>query len=81
MGTTSLADMSDPATYIGWGWLSVSVPNLIVILVRSSVDSPMDPAPPASLARLLPCTGQVLTGSRPSDGQQLRSVRFIECPP
>jgi len=33
MGTTYLADMSDPATYVGWGWLSISIPNLIVILV------------------------------------------------
>jgi len=33
MGTTYLADMSDPATYVGWGWLSISTPNLIVILV------------------------------------------------
>ena len=33
MGTTNLADMSDTATYVGWGWLSISVPNLIVILV------------------------------------------------
>jgi hypothetical protein len=33
MGTAYLADMSDPATYVGWGWLSVSIPNLIVILV------------------------------------------------
>jgi hypothetical protein len=28
-----LASVSDPATYVGWGWLSVSIPNLIVILV------------------------------------------------
>jgi hypothetical protein len=27
------ASVSDPATYVGWGWLSVSIPNLIVILV------------------------------------------------
>ena len=33
MGTTYLADMSDPATYVGWGWLSISIPNLIVIRV------------------------------------------------
>ena len=33
MGATYLADMSDPATYVGLGWLSVSIPNLIVILV------------------------------------------------
>ena len=33
MGTSYLAGVSDPATYVGWGWLSVSVPNLIVILV------------------------------------------------
>ena len=33
MGTTYLAGVSDPATYVGWGWLSVSIPNLIVILV------------------------------------------------
>jgi len=33
MGTTYLADMSDPATYVRWGWLSISIPNLIVILV------------------------------------------------
>jgi len=28
-----LASVSDPATYVGWGWLSISIPNLIVILV------------------------------------------------
>jgi hypothetical protein len=29
----SLADVNGPASYLGWGWLSISVPNLIVILV------------------------------------------------
>ena len=28
-----LAGVNDPATYIDWGWLSISVPNLIVILI------------------------------------------------
>ncbi|HEY4991053.1 MAG TPA: hypothetical protein VII33_03115 [Nakamurella sp.] len=33
MGITYLAGVSDPATYLSWGWLSISVPNLIVIVV------------------------------------------------
>ena len=33
MDPTYLASVSDPATYVGWGWLSVSIPNLIVILL------------------------------------------------
>ena len=33
MDPIHLASVSDPATYVGWGWLSVSIPNLIVILV------------------------------------------------
>ena len=28
-----LADVNGSASYLGWGWLSISVPNLIVILV------------------------------------------------
>jgi hypothetical protein len=31
--TYLLASASDPATYLDWGWLSISVPNLVVILV------------------------------------------------
>jgi hypothetical protein len=31
--TSMLAALNDPATYLTWGWLSISVPNLIVILV------------------------------------------------
>ena len=27
-----LAGMNDPSTYLSWGWLSISVPNLIVIV-------------------------------------------------
>ena len=30
--TYLLAGASDPATYLDWGWLSISVPNLVVIL-------------------------------------------------
>ena len=33
VATQSLADVNGPASYLGWGWLSISVPNLIVILV------------------------------------------------
>jgi hypothetical protein len=25
--------MTGPARYLGWGWLSISLPNLIVIMV------------------------------------------------
>ena len=32
-----MAIPSDPATYLSWGWLSVSVPNLIAILVTISL--------------------------------------------
>ncbi len=31
--TYALAGAQDPATYLSWGWLSISVPNLIVILL------------------------------------------------
>ncbi len=30
---TVVAGMNDPATYLHLGWLSISVPNLIVIVV------------------------------------------------
>ncbi len=30
---TVFAGMSDPATYVHVGWVSISVPNLIVIVV------------------------------------------------
>jgi hypothetical protein len=33
VATQPLADVNGPASYLGWGWLSISVPNLIVILV------------------------------------------------
>jgi hypothetical protein len=28
-----VALLDEPATYLEWGWLSISVPNLVVILV------------------------------------------------
>jgi hypothetical protein len=28
-----LADVNGSVSYLGWGWVSISVPNLIVILV------------------------------------------------
>jgi hypothetical protein len=28
-----LAGAADPATYLSWGWVSISVPNLIVIVL------------------------------------------------
>jgi hypothetical protein len=31
--TYQLAGMNDPATYLTWGWLSISVPNLLVIVL------------------------------------------------
>jgi hypothetical protein len=31
--TYLLAGVNDPARYLDWGWLSISVPNLIVILL------------------------------------------------
>ena len=33
VATRALADVNGSASYLGWGWLSISVPNLIVILV------------------------------------------------
>jgi hypothetical protein len=33
VATQPLADVNGSASYLGWGWLSISVPNLIVILV------------------------------------------------
>ena len=31
--TYFLAGVDDPATYLSWRWISISVPNLIVILL------------------------------------------------
>jgi len=28
-----LADVNGSASYLGWGWLSIAVPNLLVLLV------------------------------------------------
>jgi hypothetical protein len=33
MDAMQVAQMSGQATYLSWGWLSISVPNLIVIVV------------------------------------------------
>ncbi len=35
--TFQLAGISDPATYLDAGWLSVSVPNLVVILAMFAI--------------------------------------------
>jgi hypothetical protein len=33
VATRALANVNGSANYLEWGWLSISVPNLIVILV------------------------------------------------
>jgi hypothetical protein len=33
MFVSSVTDLSHPAHYLTWGWLSISLPNLIVIVV------------------------------------------------
>ena len=33
VATHQLLVMNEPASYLEWGWLSISAPNLIVILV------------------------------------------------
>jgi hypothetical protein len=33
LASLQLAGLDDPARYLSWGWVSISVPNLVVILI------------------------------------------------
>ena len=71
MDATYLASISDPATYLGWGWLSVSVPNLVVILVMIVLFVL------AIVAAVPEGTGRVMTTTDPAHRRRHRTAPTV----